>query len=133
MRLIDGCVLIGLMLALASTVWAVEPQVPQGALLESFFREYLEAAFRLEPMMATRLGDHRFDDQLDDLSPAARKARVDHDRESLADLPRKIRYEKLSRAAQIDYEILRRHLERAVWLAETFHPFEDDPRIMANT
>ena len=58
-------------------------------LLESFFREYLEAAFRLEPMLATRLGDHRFDDQLDDLSVAARKARLDHDREALADLSRK--------------------------------------------
>jgi uncharacterized protein (DUF885 family) len=128
MRSIDGCVFIGCMLALASTVWAAEGESTHDALLESFFREYLETAFRLEPMLATRLGDHRFDDQLDDLSPAARQARVDHDRQTLEDLPRKIRHDKLSRGAQIDYEILRHHLERTVWLAETFHPFEDDPR-----
>jgi uncharacterized protein (DUF885 family) len=128
MRLIETCVLIGWVLASASTVWAVERKSSEDALLESFFHEYLEAAFRLEPMMATRLGDHRFDDQLDDLSPAARRARVDHDRRTLADLPGKIDHKKLSPGARIDYEVLRHHLERAVWLAETFHPFEDDPR-----
>jgi uncharacterized protein (DUF885 family) len=129
MRSIDAFVLIGWLLAMTSTVWAAETKAPEDVLLESFFREYLEIAFRREPMMATRLGDHRFDDQLDDLSLEVRKARVDHDRQTLADLPRKISSEKLSRGAQIDYEILRRHLERSVWLAETFHPFEDDPRI----
>ncbi len=67
MRLIYFWVVIGSVLASASTVWAAEPGSKQDPLLESFFREYLEAAFRLEPMLATRLGDHRFDDQLDDL------------------------------------------------------------------
>jgi uncharacterized protein (DUF885 family) len=123
------CVVIGGILAMASTVGGAEPPPNPDVLLESFFREYLETAFRLEPMMATRLGDHRFDDQLDDLSAPARKARVDHDRQTLEDLPRKIGYAELSRAGQIDFEILRHHLERAIWLAETFQPFEDDPRI----
>ena len=49
MRLIQCCVLIGLVLALASTVWAVEPVSRQDAVLESFFRKYLLAAFPLEP------------------------------------------------------------------------------------
>ena len=79
--------------------------------------------------MATRLGDHRFDDKLDDLSPEARAANVERDRKALAELPRKVDYNTLSRGGQIDYEILRQHLTRAVWLAETFRPFEDDPRI----
>ena len=94
-----------------------EPHGNDDAVLESFFREYLEAAFRLEPMMATRLGDHRFDDQLDDLSAPGRKARLDHDREALADLSRKINYEKLSRDGQIDYEILRQspRSDRSGW------------------
>ena len=80
-------------------------------------------------MMATRLGDHRFDDQLDDLSPAARQARLDHDRTTLADLPARSTMRNSPADGQIDYEILRHHLERTIWLAETFHPFEDDPRI----
>jgi hypothetical protein len=129
MKLIYRCVLIGWGLALASTVWGSEPPQNQENLLESFFREYLLEAFRLEPMLATRLGDHRCDDQLDDLSAPMRKARLDHDRAALPALSRRINYDKLTRDGQIDYEILRHHLERAIWLAETFHPFEDDPRI----
>src|SRR5271165_518718 len=95
MRLLGCPFVIGCILVLASTVWAAAQEPNHDALLQSFFREYLEAAFRLEPMMATRLGDHRFDDQLDDLSPAGRKARVDHDRETLTNLKGKIRSEKL--------------------------------------
>ena len=129
MRLIRACVVIGLSWAVASTVRGGEPVAGQNAVLESFFREYLDEAFRLEPLMATRLGDHRFDNQLDDLSSQGRNATLEHDRKALADLSRKVQKEKLSRDGQIDYEIFRRHLERTIWLAETFQPFEDDPRI----
>ena len=76
---------------MASAVHARNLSPGNDALLESFFREYLEAAFRLEPLMATRLGDHRFDDQLDDLSKAAREAALEHDRKALADLNQKIK------------------------------------------
>jgi uncharacterized protein (DUF885 family) len=129
MHLICVCVVIGLSWAVASTVCNAEPVADENAVLESFFRDYLEEAFRLEPLMATRLGDHRFDNQLDDLSSQGRNASLEHDRTALADLNRKVRKEKLSRDGQIDHEIFRRHLERSIWLAETFRPFEDDPRI----
>ena len=55
--------------------------------LDRYFRKYLDEAFRLRPMDATRLGDHRFDDLLDDLSPAARKTWVEHARRTLDGLP----------------------------------------------
>jgi uncharacterized protein (DUF885 family) len=129
MLLIRACVVIGLSWAVASTVRGAEPVADQNAALESFFREYLEEAFRLEPLMATRLGDHRFDKQLDDLSSQGRNATLEHDRKALADLSRHVQKDKLSRDGQIDHEIFRRHLERTIWLAETFQPFEDDPRI----
>ena len=45
------------------------------------------------------------------------------------ELARKIDHDTLSRDGKIDYEIFRHHLARDVWLAETFRPFEDDPRI----
>jgi uncharacterized protein (DUF885 family) len=129
MRLIYRCFFIGWGLAMASTVCGEEPQGGEDAVLESFFREYLEAAFQHEPMMATRLGDHRYDDRLDDISTSGRAARRNHDVEALADLSRKIRQEKLSRDGRIDYEILSSHLKRSIWLDAMFHPFEDDPRI----
>ena len=33
--------------------------------LAAFFREHLEASFRMRPLDATMLGDHRFDHLLD--------------------------------------------------------------------
>jgi uncharacterized protein (DUF885 family) len=97
--------------------------------LAAFFGDYLDNLFRDEPLTATRLGDHRSDDRLDDLSAEARAANFERDRRTLAELPKKVDFNKLTRNGQIDFEILRHHLERAVWLAETFHPFEDDPRV----
>ena len=40
--------------------------------LEKFFKDYLDQRFRQQPLDATRLGDHRFDHLLDDVSPAGR-------------------------------------------------------------
>jgi uncharacterized protein (DUF885 family) len=97
--------------------------------LTAFFKEYLEDLFRQRPLDATRLGDHRFDDRLDDLSPAARAAWVERDRRTLAELPKRVDYQKLSRSGQIDYDILRHNLTASLWLAENTHPFEEDPRV----
>ena len=45
--------------------------------LTDFFKTYLEEAFRRRPLEATRLGDHRFDHLLDDISAKARAGWVD--------------------------------------------------------
>jgi uncharacterized protein (DUF885 family) len=100
----------------------------EDAKLESFFKAYLDTAFSLEPMQATEMGDHRFDSQLEDLSPGARAKWLEQTRITLKDLPQKIDYQKLSRAGQIDYEILQHSLQRDEWLKENIHPFEEDPR-----
>jgi len=97
--------------------------------LEQFFKRYLEESFQLQPMQATQLGDHRFDHLLDDVSPAARKGWLEHARKTLGELPKAVDYPKLSRPAQIDYEIFEHELRKSVWLEENFHPFEEDPRV----
>lgn len=99
------------------------------ARLDAFFQRYLEARFQQEPLWATRLGDHRFDALLEDLSPAARAAWVELDRRTLEALPREIEYQRLSRDRQIDFEILRQELTQAIWQAENLRPFEEDPRV----
>ncbi len=96
--------------------------------LTAFFKTYLDEAFRRRPLEATRLGDHRFDHLLDDISAEARAGWADHYRATLTDLPRKIDPGKLSRSAQIDYEIFKHNLTASLWLAENTHPFETDPR-----
>jgi uncharacterized protein (DUF885 family) len=96
--------------------------------LKSLFQEYLDAWFLDEPLAATRLGDHRFDDRLEDLSAESRATWVERDRRFLAMLPERIDYDALSRDGQIDFGIFRHHLEYSLWLSEHFQPFEDDPR-----
>jgi len=97
--------------------------------LAEFFRNYLEADCRLSPTRATRLGDHRFDHLLDDVSPAALKRRTELARHTLNEMPRKVDYARLSRACQVDYEIFRHDLETGLWLDEIERPYETDPRI----
>jgi uncharacterized protein (DUF885 family) len=99
------------------------------AKLNAFFKQYLEERFRMRPMEATGLGDHRFDHLLDDLSAKARARWVEHDRNTLQALPRQVDFEKLSPAGKLDFEILRHELVKSLWLAENTHPFEEDPRV----
>jgi uncharacterized protein (DUF885 family) len=97
--------------------------------LEAFFRSYLDRRFRQQPLDASRLGDHRFDHLLDDVSPAARAAWAERDRHALEDLSHAIDYKKLSRAGQIDFEILAHDLEYSLWQFTNDRRFEIDPRV----
>src|ERR1022692_5215177 len=42
------------------------------AKLGSLFKTYLDDHLRQQPLEATQLGEHRFDNQLDDITPPAR-------------------------------------------------------------
>jgi uncharacterized protein (DUF885 family) len=97
--------------------------------LAAFFRGFLDDEFRRRPLDATRLGEHRFDHLLDDLSPRARAGWVEAYRAALRQLPEKIDREKLSRSGQIDFDILGHHLTRSIWLLENTRPYETDPRV----
>jgi uncharacterized protein (DUF885 family) len=107
----------------------VRAATPADAALETFFREHLEAEFRLRPTAATRLGDRRFDDQLDDVSTAARVRWEQQTRDALAALPRQVAFEQLSPAGQLDYRILEHRLRYSLWLTENFDPYVTDPRV----
>ena len=98
------------------------------AALSTFFKDYLEAHFRLCPAEATRLGDHRFDGLLEDVSAAARQGWLTQTRKTLAELPKRVDYAKLSRDGQVDYNIFKQELTRNLWLTENTRPFEEDPR-----
>jgi uncharacterized protein (DUF885 family) len=100
----------------------------ENAKLDAFFRSYLDERFRLRPMAGTEMGDHRFDAQLEDLSPEARSRWLEQTRQTLSALPKAVAYEKLSRDGQIDYEILEHSLKAEEWLTDNIHPFEEDPR-----
>ncbi len=107
---------------------AASAQLSEYEKLQAFFKAYLEQNFRQQPMAATGLGDHRFDARLDDVSPAARAGWKRLTQQTLKQLPKQVDYKQLSRAGQVDFEILRQELQRDLWLTENFQPFEEDPR-----
>jgi len=95
--------------------------------LAAFFKAYLEAQMKAAPVEASRLGDHRYDDRIEDLSPKARAAYWDKQKSALAGLAR-LDFKSLSRDSQIDFEILCDTLKRNIWLEENTRPYETDPR-----
>jgi uncharacterized protein (DUF885 family) len=97
--------------------------------LATFFRDYLEEFMKNNPLDASKLGDHRYDDRLDDLSPKARAANLQRHKDALAHLPQAVVFDRLSSEGKIDYQILRDSLTRTIWLAENTDPFERDPRV----
>jgi len=101
----------------------------EDAQLAQFFKTYLDDQFKLQPYSATRAGDHRFDQLLEDVSTKARDQWKELDKRTLERLSKEIAYQKLSRAGQIDFEILKHSLTRSLWLAENTRPFEEDPRV----
>ncbi|MBI3822203.1 MAG: DUF885 domain-containing protein [Planctomycetes bacterium] len=113
-----------------------EPLVESGAQpftedakLQGLFEQTLGAEFRLHPLYATRAGAHDYDDKLDDVSPKARMASIERARKTLDELPKKINYQKLTRSAQIDFEIWQHELTKELWLADNTDRFANDPRV----
>jgi uncharacterized protein (DUF885 family) len=123
--------LTAIVLAIGFVAGGLEPALAQNAddQLNTFFKEHLEKQFRQRPTEATGLGDHRYDNLLDDISKEARAGWLKQTRATLKELPRAVDYKKLSRAGQIDFEILQQDLQRDIWLTENAKPFEEDPRI----
>lgn len=101
----------------------------EDAKLETFFRKYLDEEMKHAPSYATRLGDHRYDHLLDDLSLKARNATIERTKKALTDLTSQIQYSKLSRGGQIDFEILAHELKKSLWLFENTRAYEQDPRV----
>ncbi|MDG3003311.1 DUF885 domain-containing protein [Paludisphaera mucosa] len=116
-------------LSLLSRAPACGADDAEDARLNGAFDVYLKESFRREPMSATRLGDHAYDDRLDDVSPEARRANLEFLRETLERLGRDVHPDQLSPAGKVDHDVFRRNLEASIWLRETFDPFRDDPRV----
>jgi hypothetical protein len=103
-------------------------QAPETDKLAAYFKSYLDGYFQQHPVEASQMGDHRFDGELGDISPAARDGWLAFARQTLTNLPQQVNYSRLSRDGQIDYEIFEHQLQTQIWLTENTRPFEEDPR-----
>jgi uncharacterized protein (DUF885 family) len=95
---------------------------------EALSRRYFDEVLALTPVAATGLGDHRFDDELDDVSAAGRERRLALERDVLGAL-RAIDAAQLSRAYQIDARLLASQLEFDIWRIEELQDWAWDPLV----
>ena len=93
---------------------------------------YLGDLPRFSPVEATLIGDHSADAELDQVDAAARDAVRELITGYLAALAA-IDRDALSRANQVDYELLRAQLEADLWWLDTFQEWAWNPLVYVNT
>ncbi len=88
----------------------------------------LEGWLRSSPVSATRIGEHRHDHEIDDLSPAGRAQRLAFNKGILAELDT-LDPATLTRESQVDAAILRNRLQSDIWNQETLQGWAWDPQV----
>lgn len=89
---------------------------------------FLEELLQSSPVTASNLGDHRYDDQLDEVDDEARTKTLKAARERLAELGQ-LDTDQLSRENQVDCALLRQRLEKTIWEIETLREWEWNPLV----
>jgi uncharacterized protein (DUF885 family) len=116
-----GGVLVGLIL-----VMSARAATPADAAFETAANACIEDHLRLNPEGATELGDHRFDGELTDYSPAAMQAKLEAARRHLAALSQ-INEHDLTGPNRVDAKILRLNLEAEIFRLTELHATTWDP------
>jgi len=109
---------------------SIPPAEPSAAdvAFEALSRRYFDEVLALQPVYATGLGEHRFDDLLDDVSAEGRTRALTLERE-LLEAVRALETQQLSRAYQVDATLLARQLEYDIWRAEELQDWAWNPLI----
>ena len=118
---------IGL-LAMATTV-AAGPSTDEA--FENLGDEYISDLVNFSPVQATLVGDHSADDRLDDVDAASRAQTRELLREYIEALQEFDR-DQLSRANQVDAELLRNELESNLWSIEELQEWAWNPLYYIN-
>ena len=117
-----------LVLALGLLLQAPAWSASADASFEAVGKRYVTEFGQYSPVSATQLGDHRYDGELDDLSPAGRARTLAWYKALLAEL-QGIDQAQLSRANQVDAAMLENQLRYAVWSEEKFRDWSWDPTL----
>ena len=121
----DVKLLATLALLVLTTTGAITASAADSA-FEKLADDYIEGLARISPVGATAIGDHSADERLDDVDSAARagtrKTFLDY-RATLASIDRN----ELSRANQIDAEILHNEIESTLFRLDTLEEWAWNP------
>lgn len=116
-----------IVIAGSARIMAAEQQdVDVDQAFQKLARTYVDESPALSPSAATSLGDHRYDNLLDEVSPAARQRQRDFYRNYL-DRLQSIDRSKLSRDNQVDYRLLQHSLQGDLWSLETLQEWAWNP------
>jgi uncharacterized protein (DUF885 family) len=117
-------------LLLALHACCVAADKPHDAAMDQAFddlgKRYVQEFPELSPVSATQLGDHRFDNRLDEVSDTARGRAAALCRKYLGELAM-IDPARLSRAHQVDYRLLDQSLRADLWRLEKLREWSWNP------
>jgi uncharacterized protein (DUF885 family) len=99
---------------------------PTDQAFENLADEYISDLTNFSPVFATMIGDHSADGELDNVDSDARNETLSLYREYKAALAALDRNE-LSRANQVDYELLFHEIESSIWSIETLQEWAWNP------
>jgi uncharacterized protein (DUF885 family) len=127
---------LGMCLCLAALLVGCAPTQPREPLaaipsaadtaFDALSRRYFDEVLALQPVNATGLGDHRYDNQLDDVSAAGRARTLTIEKKLLSDV-RALDRARLSRAHQVDANVLMSQLEYDLWRLEELQDWKWNP------
>jgi uncharacterized protein (DUF885 family) len=98
---------------------------------DGIIKRYLGEMLPLTPVQATALGEHRYDQSLDDVSADGLAQRVGLAQQLLAQL-NSLQPAQLSRANQVDYRLLRNELEYQIWREQHLQEWHWNPLLYAD-
>lgn len=98
------------------------------ASFEVLAEQYLQDLTSFSPVGATLIGNHNADDELDQVDAKARNKNAALYREYLAVLDQ-IEFNSLSRANQVDAEMLRAELQSSLWSLDALQQWAWDPLV----
>ena len=87
---------------------------------------YVDESPALSPVSATTLGDHRYDQELDDISEAARQRESDFYQQLFTELG-KVDRKQLSRDNQVDHQLLTQQLRSDFWRIDQLQEWAWNP------
>jgi uncharacterized protein (DUF885 family) len=114
----------GILLALNAPAWPSSADDQFLALAADFIDDLPD----LSPVAATSIGDHRFDERLDEVDQAAREQNAKLYRRYRAALD-DIEWDDLSRANKIDAELLRNEIDSSLWSQEVLQEWAWNPLV----
>lgn len=94
-------------------------------------KRWLDQEMRMSPVQATQIGDHRFDDRIDDMSKEGRARGIAFCRQTLGEL-QSLDRSRLSRDNQVDLAILSNHLKFKIWDDEVLESWAWDALVWSD-